>query len=248
VFLEVKLDNFLTREGRNHSRASLVINTHELICLYASQRMAQDVQQHVYRAALSCCNQNIVDGPLISAFDSDSSGSFDAFKKHSSQFIWCPVSIGCSGPGADLLRLVVVQQECRRVVSVFPCNLTHFLEYCSWSCLQEAQASRTRDTCRGFRNLSGWIRLTEHEYYGRWQSSPVEPIVQSKELWSLNSFCETMQSCYKRRMILPSVDSALIVGAPRLPQRSESFSEVGGPGTQLTRSKFFVSTVRVSFH
>jgi hypothetical protein len=86
---------------------------------------------------------------------------------------------------------------------VFACNLTHFLEYCSWSCLREAQASRTRDTCRGFRNLSGWIRVTEHEYYGRWQSSPVEPIVQSKELWSLNSFCETMQSCYKRRMILP---------------------------------------------
>ncbi len=45
-----------------------------------------------------------------------------------------------------------------------------------------------------------------------------------------------------------SVDSALIAGAPRVPQRSESFSEVGDPGTQLIRSKFFVSTVRVSFH
>ncbi|CAK9868421.1 unnamed protein product [Sphagnum jensenii] len=82
--------------------------------------MAQDVLRHVYSATLSCCNQNIVDGPLISGFDSDSSDSFDAFKKPRSQFIWCPVSIGCRGPGADLLRLVVVQQECRRVVSCLP--------------------------------------------------------------------------------------------------------------------------------
>jgi hypothetical protein len=112
VFLEVKLDNFLTREGIIQELLLWLI--HELIRLYASQRMAQDVQQHVYSATLSCCNQNIVDGPLISGFDSDSSGSFDAFKKPRSQFIWCPVSIGCRGPGADLLRLVVVQQECRR--------------------------------------------------------------------------------------------------------------------------------------
>ncbi|CAM6040048.1 unnamed protein product [Sphagnum compactum] len=148
--------------------------------------MAQDVQQHVYRAALSCCNQNIVDGPLISGFDSDSSGSFDAFKKPRSQFIWCPVSIGCRGPGAELLRLVVVQQECRRVG------------------FQESEWVDQSDRARVL-----W-KMTE---LNRRANRAEQRVMELEQLLRDNAVM------LQEDDDTASVDSALIAGAPRLPQR-----------------------------
>jgi hypothetical protein len=104
--------------------------------------------------------------------------------------------------------------------------------------LQEAQASRTRDTCQGFQE-SEWVDESD----------------RARVLWKMTELTRRANRAEQRVMELEqllrdnavmlqeeddtaSVDSALIAGAPRLPQGSESFSEVGALGPSLLDLSF----------